>query len=152
MCELYLKGSIEPDNACAILDQAIRFDFLDLKQQCLNLIENKSKCVLESDAFVEMSVEGLKEVLEMNRMLCSESEVYLACKRWASKRIESNEKHATADAIRIKLGYEIINLIRFPSMPLEQFTDVVSNDSVLTKDETLSVYQTIIKKKKCLEV
>ncbi|KAH3792593.1 hypothetical protein DPMN_146089 [Dreissena polymorpha] len=67
-----------------------------------------------------MSVEGLKEVSEMNRMLCSESEVYLACKRWASKRIESTGKQAKGEEIRNKLGDGIINRIRFPIMTSEE--------------------------------
>ncbi|XP_052223639.1 BTB/POZ domain-containing protein 6-A-like isoform X3 [Dreissena polymorpha] len=146
-CELFLKERIDPNNVCMILDQAIRFDYQGLKQQCLDFIENKSKCVLEADAFVEISKEGLKEVLEMNRMLCSESEVYLACKRWASKRIESTGRQATGEEIWNTLGDEIINLIRFPSMTSEEFTDFVSNDNVLTKEETLSVFQTLIKKR-----
>ncbi|KAH3794213.1 hypothetical protein DPMN_147744 [Dreissena polymorpha] len=146
-CELFLKERIDPNNVCIILDQAIRFYYQGLKQHCLDFIKNTSKCVLESDAFVEMSVEGLKEVLVMNRMLCSESEVYLACKRWASKRIESTGKQATGEEIRNTLGDEIINLIRFPCMTSEEFTDFVSNDNVLTKEETHSVYQTIKEKK-----
>ncbi|KAH3792591.1 hypothetical protein DPMN_146087 [Dreissena polymorpha] len=79
-------------------------------------------------------------------MLSSECEVYLACKRWASKRIESTGKQATGEHIRNEMGEEIINLIRFPSMTSEEFTDVVSNDDVLTKEEIVSVYQTIAKK------
>ena len=87
ICELFLKESIDTENVCIILEQALRFDYQDLKQKCLDFIKNKSKSVFESDAFTEMTMKGLKEVLKMNIMSIREIEVYLACKRWALTKI-----------------------------------------------------------------
>ncbi|XP_052224502.1 BTB/POZ domain-containing protein 6-like isoform X3 [Dreissena polymorpha] len=145
-CKTFLNDNLDAENVCTVLDQTIVFDDEEMKAKSLEFIMDKSESVLKSDAFTRMSKSGLQEVLKLETFSASECELYLGCKRWAAQRCRVAGKQETDEHIRQELGDELIDLIRFPTMTLEEFTDVVTCEYVLNKDEMLSVYRSIVKK------
>ncbi|XP_052221911.1 uncharacterized protein LOC127838302 [Dreissena polymorpha] len=137
---------MDPDNMCTILDQAIIFDCADLRSKCLKFITRESKHVLKSDSVRDITMAGLKEIEELCQFNASEINIYLACNQWASQRCATAGIQQTGRAIRKELGEEVISLIRFPAMTLDEMSDVVALDDVLTNEEKVSVYRTIIKR------
>ncbi|KAH3795771.1 hypothetical protein DPMN_149331 [Dreissena polymorpha] len=108
---------------------------------------DKSESVLKSDAFARMSKSGLLEVLKLDTFNSTECAVYVGCKRWAAQKSKDAGKQDSDEHIRQELGDELISLIRFPTMTLEEFTDVVSMENVLSRDELLNIYRSIANKK-----
>ncbi|XP_052231379.1 BTB/POZ domain-containing protein 6-like isoform X2 [Dreissena polymorpha] len=153
LCMSFLNEGIDTESVCTILDQAILFDDEGLKSKSLDLIMTKSESVLKSNAFVEMSKSGLQEILKLDAFSTSECELYVGCKRWAAQRCRDAGKQATGEQIRRELGDELISLIRFPTMTMDEFNDVVSTENVLNTEELLSVYRSITQNKcvsKCI--
>ncbi|KAH3792735.1 hypothetical protein DPMN_146234 [Dreissena polymorpha] len=142
-CKAFLNENIDTENVCTVLDQAMLFDDEDLKAKSLEFIIGRSNEVLKSDAFVGMSKSGLQEVLKLDTIDASESELYVACKRWAARRCKAADKQETDANIRKELGDEVIYQIRFPAMTLEEFTNVVASENILSEREMLNVYRSI---------
>ncbi|XP_052226322.1 BTB/POZ domain-containing protein 6-like isoform X3 [Dreissena polymorpha] len=146
LCRSYMDLNMDPDNVCTILDQAIVFDCADLRCKCLKFITRESKTVLKSESFLKITQAGLKEIVQLCQFNASEIDIYLAYKQWASQRCTTAGIQQTVRAIRKELGEEVISLIRFPSMTLDEMSDVVALDDVLTNEEKVSVFRTSIKK------
>ncbi|XP_052222860.1 BTB/POZ domain-containing protein 6-B-like isoform X2 [Dreissena polymorpha] len=144
-CNTFLNEIMCADNACTILDQAIIYDNFELKSKCLAIIITETESVLVSDAFKQISKAGLEELLKCDKLSACEPDLYIACKKWATLKCQDAGIEETDEAIRNELGEELIRLIRFPSMTPEQFTDIVATSTVLSKDEMLMVYRSIIK-------
>ncbi|XP_052223642.1 BTB/POZ domain-containing protein 6-B-like [Dreissena polymorpha] len=144
-CKTFLNDNLDAENVCTVLDQAIVFGDEEMKAKSLEFIMDKSKSVLKSDAFTQMSKSGLQEVLKLESFSASECELYLGCKRWATHRCRAAGKQETDEQRRQELGDELIDLIRFPTMTLVEFTDAVASGNVLNKDELLCIYRSIAK-------
>ncbi|XP_052223641.1 BTB/POZ domain-containing protein 6-like [Dreissena polymorpha] len=144
-CKTFLNDNLDAENVCTVLDQAIVFDDEEMKAKSLEFIMNKSESVLKTDAFSRMSKSGLQEVLKLETFSASECELYLGCKLWATHRCRAAGKQETDEQRRQELGDELIDLIRFPTMTLVEFTDAVASGNVLNKDELLSIYRSIAK-------
>ncbi|KAH3792672.1 BTB/POZ domain-containing protein 2-like [Dreissena polymorpha] len=144
-CRTFLNDNIDVNNVCTIMDQAIVFDEVELKTKSLEFIMDKTLSVLNSSSCIRMSKSGLAEVLKQDMLTVNECELYNVCIRWASQRCRDAGKQDCDENIRQVLGDELISLIRFPTMTLEEFTDYVATGSVLDKDELLNVYRSIVK-------
>ncbi|KAH3791322.1 hypothetical protein DPMN_144805 [Dreissena polymorpha] len=73
----------------------------------------------------------------------SEGQLFLACKRWAQHECESSDREMTDENLRQTLGEDLVNLIRFPAMPLKEFSEYVASGTFLRQTETLHVIRSI---------
>lgn len=143
-CCKYVTECLNADNICSLLNQAKLLQADELVDKCVDLFSKRTSVVLNSEAFLLLSEEALKALLESKVMNAKEEDLYVACKRWAVNTCERNGKD-TADPknIRETLG-DCLKCIRFLLIPIKTFVETVVKDNILTEAEKIYAMQDII--------
>ena len=141
-CQRVLQTTITADNVCVMLNQAIVFEELELINKSVEFIGLNAKSVLASNAFKNLSREGLYYVVSYDGLQVDETFIYQACLKWAENKLKSNlsmTENATDLELRQTLG-EVLYRIRFPSMTLGEFARLAGISALLTCSEKSSIY------------
>ncbi|XP_053373103.1 BTB/POZ domain-containing protein 3-like isoform X2 [Mercenaria mercenaria] len=152
-CKDFLKNEMSAENVCCLFQEACDFPDEELEEKCFQFICRHSADVLESDGFCLLSKQSLKKIIASDNLSAFEIDVYKACKRWAietsrqeetveKSRTESDDK-TTTEHLRTVLG-DLIYLIRFPNIPKEVFSSIVSKENILSLEEKVEIFQYII--------
>ena len=132
---------------CSILPHAIHLDEQHLINRCFTLIDTQTKAVLDSQSFFSISREVLVKIVERDTLVgAREIDIFSTCLKWAEKECERNGWDCTTANKRQALG-NVLNLIRFPLMPLDTFSNQVTTAGLLNKDESLFVFLYLTRKK-----
>lgn len=146
-CSTFLRLSVDGENVSAILDHAIVLDQKRLEKHCLEVVTHETKNVFNSKGFLSLSKAGLTTLLTLDKMnICSEADVYNACKIWASEVVVKQGLDRPNDEnIRLALS-DVLPLIRFPTMTAETFSSVVAKEEILNDTEKVQVFRDILSK------
>ncbi|XP_052801428.1 BTB/POZ domain-containing protein 1-like [Mya arenaria] len=150
LCKSFLEKEIAVDNVCTIIDQAVKFDEKDLIQQCLTFVSERSDQVFKSDKIMSISPEALRLVLQQEKEAQSlqPEEVYGTCKKWAKNYLtKAGKENMTGEDLRQHLGGMIL-LVDFARMSYDDYTDMVVQDDILSKDEKIQ-FLTEIRHRRC---
>ena len=98
----------------------------------MNVIDNQSQDAFHSKAFEDISQGTLSYVLNSDNLLMEEIDIFKQCLQLAGKK---NDKKSARDV----LG-KALNKIRFPTMTLTDFTNVVRPTYILTTDEQSCIH------------
>lgn len=144
-CNKYLENNIDVDNVCTILNQTVVFAEEELKHKCLEFIARDTEDVLQSPDFLTLSIDALNVFLSLDKMnITGEEQIYQALKTWAATSCKKKGLDDTSEEnLRSEL-VDVLPLIRFPTMSIEVFTDVVINDNILKDAEKLKVVKDIV--------
>ncbi|CAB4035341.1 BTB POZ domain-containing 6-like [Paramuricea clavata] len=140
-CEI-LEASIKPDNAFAVLEQAVQFDEKQLEAKCWDIVLLKTQECVNSEAFCSIASFTLNAFLKRKTLLIAELRLFKAILKWTDKecaRQGLNIEHDKTARRRI-LGDSVYE-IRFLAMPLENFVKYVSRTGILTDTEIVSILQ-----------
>ncbi|XP_031639405.1 uncharacterized protein LOC116351445 [Contarinia nasturtii] len=143
-CVKFLQRNLTEDNICWGYDLAISYDQIALQRFCKIVIAINTEKVFSSASFLTCKKETLGNILEMESLSCSEAEVFKACMRWV-KNVSKNK--LTREIIQVHLG-ELFFKIRFNSMTLHQFADLIRNNmygGLFLADEYREIVQSIAK-------
>lgn len=140
-------------NLCTFLDLALRFNLNILKSHCLTTICSNTTKLLKTKAFLNCSKDVLRTVLTVDRIDCSESDLFNACINWAKHKCEMNGKNPSHDTdIRDELG-DCLYLIRFGAMePLEISKCISRNKELFTGPELCDIWLSIGSNKSQVEM
>ena len=127
-----LEASIKPDNAFAVLEQAVQFDEKELEAKCWNIILVKTRECVNSEAFCSIGSCTLNAFLKKETSSITEME----CERQGL-----NIEHDKTARRRI-LGDSVYE-IPFLAMSQENFVKYVSPTGILTDTEIVSISQKI---------
>ena len=142
-CKAHLKANIEPTNVLSILNQCVLCNEQELVDLCMDTIAPKAGVLLSSESLLELSYQALLLVVQSDGLrVHTERQVYDACMRWAIDKCVANDDLPSDQLIREKLG-KILHHIRFPSMPLADFSEISKKSDVLTKKEKMEIFQNI---------
>ena len=166
-CKKFLTANINEDYACVVLQIAHTFQLEDLQKDALQFIFSHGKSCLESTRFLSLSSVCVKLIIESDKLICTEENVYENMIKWAEQQCRNEqhvyankEQHVTGDEeqhvtandkqhvaandeqLRKVLG-DLIYLIRFPVMKRKYFTNEVTTKNVLTADEKVEIYQSL---------
>ena len=136
LCIKYLDNELSASNACSIPDHSRFFNEQALAQKCLKKIEENTEEALSSYDFMTISKETLSIILDSDCLGMEEVKIFEKCYEWASNRADMN------NSIRDILG-ETLFKIRFPAIPIQEFTDIVCPKNVLTGEEQLEILKYI---------
>ena len=128
------------DKVCTILDQAIRYDLKTLIDECMQFIITNCRSVIKTEGFESLSSNALTKILDSDRLLLSEIDLFKACIKWA-KRISSD--NAADDELRQHLT-DCLRHIRFTSMTAEEFARNVGEMDILTDEEKSAIYHYLL--------
>jgi hypothetical protein len=141
-CEI-LEASIKPDNAFAVLKQAVQFDEKELEEKCWNIVSEKTQECINSEAFCEIGSSTLDAFLKKDTSSITEMELpFKAILKWADKECERqgiNIEHDKTARRRI-LG-DCVYEIPFLAMSEENFVKYISPTGILTDTEIVSISQ-----------
>ena len=140
-CEI-LEASIKPDNAFAVLKQAVQFDEKELEEKCWNIVLEKPLECINSEAFCSIGSCTLNAFLKKETPFITEMELFKAILKWTDKECERqgiNIEHDKTARRRI-LGDSVYE-IPFLAMSLENLVKYVSPTGILTATEILSISQ-----------
>lgn len=140
-CGGFLEKNITYENVFSILDKILNFDLPYCESKCMAILSQSSVGIYKNSYLCSISLESLKKLLSFDKLPGKEIEIYQAVLRWSEKFCEKNNQRSTTETKRFALGTSI-NLIRFCSMPIEEF-NICTNDSILTKDEIIDVFRNI---------
>jgi hypothetical protein len=140
-CEI-LEASIKPDNAFAVLEQAVQFDEKELEEKCWNIVSKKTQECINSEAFCSIGSCTLNVFLKKETLSITEMELFKAILKWADKECERqgiNIEHDKTARRRI-LGDSVYE-IPFLAMSQENLVKYVSPTGILTATEIVSISQ-----------
>ena len=140
-CTEFLDKELDSNNACTILEHCRFFNETELTDKCLKLIEKNTTGVFDSLGFKSISSETLSLILDSEKLCMNEVDIYQRCYQWAVNRCGKES------GVRKELG-DIVYKIRFPTMAVDEFADIICPTNVLTEKEQLTILQYIASKKK----
>ncbi|XP_071145748.1 BTB/POZ domain-containing protein 6-like [Mytilus edulis] len=141
-CVRFLHSLIDLNRVWNVLQTAIDFSLDDLKLECLQYISRDTIRCLGSSQFQNLGKECFSEVIRYERLSCKEELVYESSINWAANQCRKQNIAENDENIRSVLG-DVIFAIRFPLMDVEYFARNITVKNILTKDEILSVFQSI---------
>jgi hypothetical protein len=140
-CEI-LEASIKPDNAFAVLEQAVQFDEKELEAKCWNIILVKTRECVNSEAFCEIGSSTLNAFLKKETFSITEIELFKAILKWTDKECERQGINIEHDKMaRRRILGDSVYEIRFLAMSQENLVKYVSPTGILTATEILSISQ-----------
>lgn len=122
MCARFLATKITTENVITALELAIEYQQEELRASCESEISSHSSEVLRLPEFLKCDHRVLDHILNIDRLSCSENEVFDACMTWT--RNASKQDQLTKDVILTHLG-DLFYKIRFVSMSMDEFVKLL---------------------------
>ena len=140
-CTEYLQNNLDPSNVFSILPSAQKYEEKTLVDQCWKVIDKRTEEAVNSEAFATIERSLLEAVVVRDTLTIEEIELFKAVDLWATKECERQGLAADGAIKRRILGEQIIKGTRFPTMKLEDFSSVVLDSDILTKEEIVSMFK-----------
>jgi len=150
-CLKYLKNSLTIRNASMMFAQAQLFDERGLEKHCLEVIERNSKEILNSPGFREIPAESLKTIIGSDKLRVREIFIFRACIRWAESECKRQRLEIDFENKRQVLK-DIIPLLRFPLISLEEIAEEVVESGILKKKELVQLFSYLCSRKNPPEI
>ncbi|EDO48952.1 predicted protein [Nematostella vectensis] len=139
-CVAFLEQNIDHHNAFTLLSQARYYCEPKLEETCWELIEKDTCRVISSDDFTEVDHSTLLAVLSRETLTVTEAELFKAIKRWAEAECVRRELSPDDPKNKRLVLSGALNLVRFPVMSLQEFTDDAAVSGILTQEETINIF------------
>ncbi|CAJ0956831.1 unnamed protein product, partial [Mesorhabditis belari] len=97
-------------------------ELLYLSENVFKLIDKRIDHVLDSQLFLQLPKEVVKEILQRDSLKCNEITIYSGMIKWAEAECKRNDWPVDGEDLRRALD-ELLHLIRFPTMSGEEFNN-----------------------------
>ena len=139
-CVRFLSKKVTAESAFEVLTQAIHFCADGLEENCWSVIDMECVQALKSDAFLTIEHSVLCELLARETLNVKEIDLFSAVLKWAQFQCENQGLKDSVENYRELLG-NAINLIRFPTMALDEFASTVVHESkILPQEDIISIF------------
>ncbi|ELU02862.1 hypothetical protein CAPTEDRAFT_210697 [Capitella teleta] len=138
-CVEFLKKNLNSDNAFMLLTQARLFDEPQLAAICLETIDKSTTEALAAEGFTDIDLETLTAVLQRDTLGIREVKLFKAVCRWAEAECVRKGLELTPANQREVLG-DVLRLIRFPLMTVEEFAVEAAQSGLLGDREVVSLF------------
>ena len=141
-CANFIDGNIDPVKALEILPYARQSHEEHLEKVCWAVIDYRTKEVVASESFLEITHDLLLAFLERTSLLISrEIELFKAVNSWAERRCEEAGKTASGENKRAMMGEDLLTQIRFSLMSPGEFSYTVLPTEILLSGEVIDVFR-----------
>lgn len=139
-CVKFLLHAVPLEKVCWCYRLAISYDIKTLQEFCEEQISVNIKAVFKTSDFLDCNRDLLRQILSLDTLNCTETEVFNACISWAcNKSVEAK----IISKWRSELG-DAFYEIRFYSMTFLEFTAIHKSFSeLLSMDESYEIYHCI---------
>lgn len=147
-CKCIMMNDVDPENACKWLLSSIQEKWTEIQKLILDFISNNFIAVLNSEAFLNVSENAFKLIIQMDPVShVNEFDIFQCAIKWASDSCEKYGIAPNGNRQRQKFG-ENIKLIRFGAMDLEEFIKCLQiAPGLLDNNEISSIFMSISTKK-----
>ena len=141
-CARFLSQQIQLDKVLPILQQAIKFDELELRDHCLQyLCPNISKLAV-TEAFIGVEHHVLTLIIKQDQLKISEVDLFKAVEKWCENQVNKRGLPNNPEAKREVLG-DALYLVRFPIMSAIEFATNCAYSGLLTAEECKDIFSFI---------
>jgi len=139
LCADFMEADVNVQNACELFELAPAL--LDDKEFGLKFIEENMEEIAETDAFLKLSKSRLVTLLEDDELGIDEFQLWQAILKWGKAECKRTERKSdSGDDLKTVLG-DLVNLIRFPTMSLEEIAAHVAPSNLLSQDALLDLFK-----------
>ncbi|CAH1789316.1 unnamed protein product [Owenia fusiformis] len=138
-CWRYLNDNLCVENACMLLEVAIKFDEDKLKSKCLRVIRQKTDEIIKTESFFRISQNALNMILQLNVLnMASEIDVFRFVVRWAEDRCEELNSSKDGATMRETIGDALYNL-RLLEISTSDLGCIVAPTGILQPQEVVDL-------------
>ena len=137
-CSTFIKESVTMDTALLALQQCLLYDEKSVVDKCLKLISENATQIIRTDAFFDLDLGSLKEILRLDMLKVKKIDLFLAVEKWCEQKLKKEGKQVSVQTKQEMLG-DAVYLIRFPTMSLQDFGKLCSMSELLTSEQVVHV-------------
>ena len=139
-CVQYLEENLAPENVCLIYEQSLFYDEKQLVDKCTAFIETRSEDIIMASGFLDVAHETLLNILKFDKLTVAELDLFKACLAWAEQECRRKGVEVCPENNRLMLNDTLYH-VRFPTMELSDFANVVAKTRILTAEEKCAVFE-----------
>ncbi|KAK3105637.1 hypothetical protein FSP39_002398 [Pinctada imbricata] len=137
-CKQFVQNNINSNNACILMDEAVKFVDEDVLQSCLQRIKEDTEACIQRQEFINICKESLELITKLEKITVKEEILYEQVIKWCDAECERQKLEVTWLNKRNVLGDLRFN-IRFPVMEARYFTKHVASTDLLTFEEKVEI-------------
>lgn len=146
-CSELLKTTVRTADAALVLQTAHDFNMVDLFKESLRYIEKNSAECISSQHALQLSKECLKTIFKSDFLSCSETDLLKFFMAWCENQCKLNDEAVTGGNMR-HFADDVLQMVRFPHVDKEYFSDEISESGLLTEKEVITIFKSFYGKKK----
>lgn len=108
---------------------------------------HQAEMAIKSEGFVDIDMKTFESILSRETLNCREIHLFEAAQTWAQAACLKMDIEPTPPNRRNMLG-SALQMIRIPTMTLEEFANGVAQTGILTPQETIDIFLSFTAKKK----
>lgn len=143
-CIAFLMKNIVPTNVCSVLRLAVFYAHAKLVKECTIFIILHTEAVFKSADFLNCDESVLARILKLDKLTCSEIDVFKACMSWVSAASEQSESTLTKKDVKLYLG-DLFYEIRFAAMEYDEFCKLATEYRAILWSELPTITNLIAK-------
>ncbi|XP_055346260.1 BTB/POZ domain-containing protein 6-like [Paramacrobiotus metropolitanus] len=125
----------DPSDPIIAIEQSRFLDEEDLSDLAVAEIRYYTPCILRTAAFLQLSLESVKQILEHNCLDATEPEIYRSVCRWVKRNMDSG-------TVTLREGFgSLLYLIRFPLFTPVQLAEGPVEDGVFSLEEGYNLFK-----------
>jgi len=137
LCVQFMEEGVTVDSACKLFENAHKM--LNEKNFGLSFIEENATEIVASPSFDTLSKGRLMDILKSNRLSIDEIDLFKGVLRWATTECKRQNLKDTVESKK-KVLEDIIPIIRFPLMAMEDVATFVSPSGMLESNQLLEIF------------
>jgi len=137
LCAQFMEEGVTVENACTLFERA--HSLLHAKQFALQFIEENAHDVVQSPGFDLLPKDRVMDILRSSRLSIDEIDLFNGVLRWAVHECKRQKVDVSAENKKQVLK-DILPLIRFPIMGMEEIATYVSPSQMLDSKQLLEIF------------
>eukprot|EP01006_Ploeotia_vitrea_P035035 TRINITY_DN65831_c7_g3_i6.p1 TRINITY_DN65831_c7_g3~~TRINITY_DN65831_c7_g3_i6.p1 ORF type:complete len:423 (+),score=258.48 TRINITY_DN65831_c7_g3_i6:54-1271(+) len=140
-CVAYMSDDIAVDNIVVLLNNFS--DLLDEEQFTLRFLEQHATEIVEHSTFTDLQKRNVKLILSNDYLAADEVVLFRALMKWAAAEAKRNDKNELSLQDLRETVADLLPLVRFPIMSMEDMLRVVLPTRILSDQHALRLLHQI---------
>jgi len=133
VCAEFMEGDVNKDNVLDLFQ--IAPTMLGDEEFGLKFIEENADEIVKSDAFTRLSKDRLAVILKSDKLAIEEIDLFKGLQKWAEVEAKKTESKDLKLVVK-----DLIKLIRFPTMEINQVASVVAPSLLLEQAQLVTLF------------
>ncbi|KAK3106122.1 hypothetical protein FSP39_013168 [Pinctada imbricata] len=94
-CKQFVQKNINGNNACKLMDEAVKFSDEDIRQSCLQKIKKDTEACIQSQEFINICNESLELITKLEKITMKEESLYEQVIKWCDAECDRQQLAVT---------------------------------------------------------